>query len=68
MDDDSQLKVYLSRDGGFSWVEIQQGHWTFQMIALGSIIVMVPKRATVDPVDFLVYVLAQCSYALYNST
>lgn len=55
-DDNSLLRVYLSRDGGFSWQEIQSGHWSFQMIALGSIIVMVPKPATVDPVDYLLYV------------
>lgn len=56
MDDDGLLRLYLSRDGGFSWQEIQQGHWSFQMIAQGSILVLVPKRPTVDPVDYVMYV------------
>ena len=53
---DSLLRMYLSRDGGFSWQEIQEGHWSFQLVGLGSIIVMIPKRATVDPVNYVLYV------------
>ena len=63
-DDRSLLRVYLSRDGGFLWQEIESGHWSFQMVALGSIIVMVPKRTTVDPVDFLLYVHTCAYYTL----
>lgn len=55
-DDDELLRVYLSRDSGLTWQEIQEGSWSFQMISSGSIIVMIPKRATVDPVDFVEYV------------
>ena len=63
-DDLSRLRVYLSRDGGFFWQEIESGHWSFQMVALGSIIVMVPKRPTVDPVDYLLYVRIHTPYIL----
>ena len=59
--DRSQLGVYISRDGGFSWSQIQRGHWTFQMVALGSVIVMAPKRTTVDPLDYVLYVCLHCS-------
>ncbi len=41
-------RVYLSRDGGFTWAEVEAGRWEFQFLALGSIIVMVQKRALVD--------------------
>jgi len=41
-------RVYLSRDGGFTWVELQSGRWEFQFLALGSIIVMVRKQFLVD--------------------
>ena len=47
----SLLRVYMSRDGGFTWQEVEEGHWSFKLVALGSIIVMVPKRATRDPID-----------------
>ena len=50
------LGLYISRDGGFSWSQVERGHWTFRMVALGSVIVMAPKRTTVDPLDFVTYV------------
>jgi hypothetical protein len=53
VNNDSLLHVFVSRDGGYSWRETHDGHWSFQMIALGSIIVMIPKRATLDPVDYV---------------
>lgn len=44
----SDARVYLSRDGGFTWAEVETGRWEFQFLALGSIIVMVKKQALVD--------------------
>ncbi len=41
-------RIYLSRDGGFTWAEVESGNWEFQFLALGSIIVMVNKRILVD--------------------
>ncbi len=41
-------RIYLSRDGGFTWAEVEAGRWEFQFLALGSIIVMVQKRALVN--------------------
>jgi PKD repeat protein len=55
VDGTAGLGVFLSRDGGFSWEEVQKGHWTFQLVALGSIIVMAPKRTTVDPLDYIIW-------------
>ena len=35
---------------------MQRGNWTFQLVALGSVIVMAPKRTTVDPLNYVMYV------------
>ena len=37
------VQLYFSRDGGFTWQEVERGFWEFQFAALGSIIVIVPK-------------------------
>ena len=37
------VQLYFSRDGGFTWQEVERGFWEFQFAALGSIIVTVPK-------------------------
>lgn len=41
-------RIYFSRDGGFTWAEVEVGRWEFRFLALGSIIVMARKRAIVD--------------------
>lgn len=38
------LRLYFSRDGGFSWFEVDIGSWEFQFAALGSVIVTVRKQ------------------------
>ena len=44
------VQLYFSRDGGFTWQEVERGFWEFQFAALGSIIVMVPKWSRTDSV------------------
>lgn len=38
------VRLYFSRDGGFTWFEVATGSWEFQFAALGSVVVMVRKR------------------------
>lgn len=37
-------RLYFSRDGGFTWAEVQSRLWEFQFAALGSVVVAVKKR------------------------
>ena len=39
----TNLHLYFSHDGGFSWLEVDENYWEFQFAAFGSIIVTVPK-------------------------
>ena len=43
-------RLYFSRDGGFTWVEVRRGLYEFQFAALGSIVVAVQKRTNVSTV------------------
>ena len=42
------VRLYFSRDGGFTWFEVASGSWEFQFAALGSVIVMVRKRVSTN--------------------
>lgn len=44
--------MYFSRDGGFTWAEVETGRWEFQHVALGSIIVMVKKWVLVRTIKW----------------
>ena len=42
----SAVRLYFSRDGGFTWFEVDVGFWEFQLAALGSVVVAVKKRVS----------------------
>lgn len=44
------VRLYFSRDGGFTWFEVATGSWEFQFAALGSVIVMVRKRVPTNSI------------------
>lgn len=39
----ANLRLYFSRDGGFTWFEVDSNSWEFQFAALGSVVVTVRK-------------------------
>ena len=43
-------RLYFSRDGGFTWAEVQRGFWQFEIAALGSIVVAVRANSRVSNV------------------
>ena len=43
-------RLYFSRDGGFTWAEVQRGFWQFEIAALGSIVVAVKANSRVSNV------------------
>ena len=42
------VRLYFSRDGGFTWFEVATGSWEFQFAALGSVVVMVRNRVSTN--------------------
>lgn len=38
-----QLNLYFSRDGGFTWFEVESGYWQFQFAAQGAIVAAIKK-------------------------
>ena len=44
------VRLYFSRDGGFTWFEVGTGFWEFQFAALGSVVVTVQKRRSTSTV------------------
>ena len=48
----SSVRLYFSRDGGFTWFEVNSGFWEFQFAALGSVIVTVRKRAYTNTIKW----------------
>jgi hypothetical protein len=48
----SNVHLYFSRDGGFTWFEVGTGFWEFQFAALGSIVVTVKKRVQTSTIQW----------------
>ena len=48
----SNVRLYFSRDGGFTWFEVGTGFWEFQFAALGSVVVAVKKRVTTSTIQW----------------
>ena len=48
----SDVRLYFSRDGGFSWFEVEVGSWEFQFAALGSVVVTVKKGSRTNTIKW----------------
>lgn len=48
----SSVRLYFSRDGGFTWFEVDTGFWEFQFAALGSVVVSVRKRRLTNTIKW----------------
>ena len=46
------VRLYFSRDGGFTWFQVGTGFWEFQFAALGSVIVAVRKFVTTSVIQW----------------
>ena len=47
---DLQLRLYFSRDGGFTWFEVNSGYWQFQFAGQGAIVATIQRYRAVSSV------------------